>query len=292
MSTSPSASSPNATRDREPAAPRPRRSRASDSPRSSRRSTIDELPAERRAAAVAGGFAAADRTRHVRGRRPREHAPLVRRPGDAAPLHRRPAATSATANRLPRRAAPTAPPASAGDRLPPSSPPTPAAPCSGACRRLFSPGTALSDNANVNVARLGERFIAMTETPMPVRVRPAYAPDRRRAPLRDARRALHRPPPPRPRDGRHAQLRRQASGRSSHYRFFTLAPGLASRPRSIGSTSRPGARLHALLRSHRALPRARRVPVRGQPACASRWPRRPYIENYRWKPQRAARASR
>ncbi len=34
------------------------------------------------------------------------------------------------------------------------------------------PGAALTDNANVNVTRLGERFIAMTETPMPVQFDP------------------------------------------------------------------------------------------------------------------------
>ena len=33
---------------------------------------------------------------------------------------------------------------------------------------LFSGGGVLTDNANVNVTKLGERFIAMTETPLPV----------------------------------------------------------------------------------------------------------------------------
>lgn len=33
---------------------------------------------------------------------------------------------------------------------------------------IFSPINALPDNANINVTRLGERFIAMTETPLPV----------------------------------------------------------------------------------------------------------------------------
>lgn len=33
---------------------------------------------------------------------------------------------------------------------------------------LFSSGGALTDNANIDVARLGERFLAMTETPLPV----------------------------------------------------------------------------------------------------------------------------
>jgi beta,beta-carotene 9',10'-dioxygenase len=37
---------------------------------------------------------------------------------------------------------------------------------------LFSPGAALPDNANINVTRLGERFIAMTETPLPVQFDP------------------------------------------------------------------------------------------------------------------------
>ena len=32
---------------------------------------------------------------------------------------------------------------------------------------LFSPGSVLPDNANINITRLGERFIAMTETPLP-----------------------------------------------------------------------------------------------------------------------------
>ena len=47
-----------------------------------------------------------------------------------------------------------------------SSPPTPAGRCSSGCTSMFSPK--LSDNANVNLVQLGERFIAMTETPIPV----------------------------------------------------------------------------------------------------------------------------
>ena len=37
---------------------------------------------------------------------------------------------------------------------------------------LFSPGSTLPDNANINITRLGERFIAMTETPLPVQFDP------------------------------------------------------------------------------------------------------------------------
>ena len=72
---------------------------------------------------------------------------------------------------------------------------------------MFSPK--LSDNANVNLTKLGERFIAMTETPMPVQFDaetlaaagvayevPGHADDRASA--------------PRPRQRRDAQLRGQA----------------------------------------------------------------------------------
>lgn len=44
-------------------------------------------------------------------------------------------------------------------------------PCRSIFRRvqsLFDPGNAVTDNANVSVQRLGDRFIAMTETPLPV----------------------------------------------------------------------------------------------------------------------------
>ncbi len=49
-------------------------------------------------------------------------------------------------------------------------------PCVARFRRLFSaffPGLELGANANVNVARLGKRFLAMTETPLPVEFEPA-----------------------------------------------------------------------------------------------------------------------
>lgn len=48
-------------------------------------------------------------------------------------------------------------------------------PCVARFRRLFSafyPGLEIGANANVNVARIGERFLAMTETPLPVEFEP------------------------------------------------------------------------------------------------------------------------
>src|SRR3954454_7378776 len=44
-------------------------------------------------------------------------------------------------------------------------------PCRSSFQRvhtLFDPRSTLTDNANVSVQRLGDRFLAMTETPMPI----------------------------------------------------------------------------------------------------------------------------
>ena len=57
-----------------------------------------------------------------------------------------------------------------GELACPASPPIPAARSSSACRRSSRPS--VTDNPNVNLARIGERYIAMTETPMPVEFDP------------------------------------------------------------------------------------------------------------------------
>ena len=58
-----------------------------------------------------------------------------------------------------------------------------------------------------------------------------------------------------------------ALGPRNEYRFFHLAPG-ASKPRGDRAQAGRRARVHALVRAQRALARAGRVPVRGQPAAA------------------------
>ena len=107
------------------------------------------------------------------------------------------------------RAAPTAPHGRQGESHTQSSRPTPAARCSSASRPLFAPASEISDNANVNVTKLGERYIAMTETPLPVQFDPATLHAAGVA-VSGARRAHDRTPAPRPRHRRDAQLRRQA----------------------------------------------------------------------------------
>ena len=132
---------------------------------------------------------------------------------------------------------------------------------------MFSPGGVLPDNANVNVTRLGERFIAMTETPLPVQFDPHTLKAAGVRPYRGPRAALDRAPAPRSRERRDAQLRRQA-GRPQQLPLLRGRTRTSSKPRVIASLPVQRARLHALLRAHRALARARRVPLRRQPAGA------------------------
>ena len=51
-----------------------------------------------------------------------------------------------------------------------ASPPTRAGRSSSASSQIFSPDA--TDNPNVNLARIGERYIAMTETPLPIEFDP------------------------------------------------------------------------------------------------------------------------
>ncbi len=158
------------------------------------------------------------------------------------------------------------------------------------CRSLFQRVTAmfspqLTDNVNVNLVKLGERFVAMTETPIPVQFDQATL---------AAAGVPYKPP------GQlttaHPHLDRSTNGvlnyaaklgvRSS-YRFFHLAPDSDS-PRVIGSraVSEP-AYVHSFGLTERWLVLAE-FPFVVNPLQLAR-SGRPYIENYRWKPERGTR---
>jgi beta,beta-carotene 9',10'-dioxygenase len=149
---------------------------------------------------------------------------------------------------------------------------------------LFSP--AISDNANVNVARLGERFVSMTETPLPVEFDPFTLATAEVEPYRaPGQLSTAHPHMDRTRKGMinyAAQL-----GRRSSYRFFALAPG-AHEPRVIASlpTSAP-AYMHSFGLTERWLVLAEFPYVVNPLALALS--RRPYIENYRWRPELGTR---
>ena len=151
---------------------------------------------------------------------------------------------------------------------------------------LFSSESTLTDNANVNVARLGERFIAMTETPLPVQfdpqtlqtagVRPYEAPGQ----LSTAHPHMDRS------NGGMLNYAAKLGPRSS-YRFFALGPE-DSEPRVIGSLSvKEPAYMHSFGLTERWLVLAE-FPFVVNP-LALLLSGRPYIENYRWRPERGTR---
>jgi len=150
---------------------------------------------------------------------------------------------------------------------------------------LFSP-VALTDNANINLARLGERFIAMTETPLPVEFDAAT--------LKAAEVAPYRAP------GHlttaHPHMDRASGGMlnyaaklgpRSHYRFFGV-DATSMKPRVIASLAvKEPAYMHSFGLTERWLVLAEFPFMVNPPALALSG--RPYIENYRWKPERGTR---
>ncbi len=156
---------------------------------------------------------------------------------------------------------------------------------------LFSPESTLPDNANVNVARLGERFVAMTETPLPVQfdphtlqtagVRPFAAPGQ----LTTAHPHLDRA------NGGMLNYAAKLGARSS-YRFFALAPlrggEQQSKPRVLASLPvKQPAYMHSFGLTERWLVLAEFPFVVNPLALALSG--RPYIENYRWRPELGTR---
>ncbi len=156
---------------------------------------------------------------------------------------------------------------------------------------LFSPRSVLPDNANINVAKLGERFVAMTETPLPVQfdphtletagVRPFAAPGQ----LTTAHPHLDRA------SGGMLNYAAKLGPRSS-YRFFALAPLQGTEQQStlrmIASLPvKQPAYMHSFGLTQRWLVLAEFPFVVNPLALALSG--RPYIENYRWKPELGTR---
>jgi beta,beta-carotene 9',10'-dioxygenase len=151
---------------------------------------------------------------------------------------------------------------------------------------LFSSGGVLPDNANINVTRLGERFVAMTETPLPVQfdprtlqtagVRPYKVPGQ----LTTAHPHLDR--------ASGGMLNYAAKlGRRSSYRFFHV-PSSERTPHVIGSLPvRAPAYMHSFGLTERWLVLAEFPFVVNPLALALSG--RPYIENYRWRPELGTR---
>jgi beta,beta-carotene 9',10'-dioxygenase len=158
------------------------------------------------------------------------------------------------------------------------------------CRSLFQRVTsmfspAITDNANVNLVKLGERFVAMTETPLPVQFDGdtlAAAGLAYRAPgqISTAHPHMNRA------DGGMINYAAQLGPRSS-YRFFHLAPE-SETPEVI---ARRGVREPAYMHSFGLTERwlvLMEFPLVVNPLSLA-LSGRPYIENYRWKPELGTR---
>jgi carotenoid cleavage dioxygenase-like enzyme len=151
---------------------------------------------------------------------------------------------------------------------------------------IFSP--ALTDNAAVNLVRLGEQFVAMTETPLPM----AFEADTLKTlGVTDWAKGLK---------GQittaHPHLDRERGelvnyvahlGPTSRYRVYALAPG-SKQPRQIAAVrvNRP-AYMHSFAITERyvVLVEFPLVVVPIELAVSGR----PFIENYRWEPKRGTR---
>jgi beta,beta-carotene 9',10'-dioxygenase len=160
------------------------------------------------------------------------------------------------------------------------------------CRSLFKrvqtlfSKSALPDNANINVARLGERFIAMTETPLPVQfdARTLQAADLRPYEVPGQLSTAH----PHMDRATGSMLNYAAKlGPSSSYRFFEVGPR-ERRPRVIASLPvKEPAYMHSFGLTERWFVLAE-FPFLVNPLALA-LSGRPYIENYRWKPERGTR---
>jgi carotenoid cleavage dioxygenase-like enzyme len=150
---------------------------------------------------------------------------------------------------------------------------------------LFAP-PAFTDNGNVNVSRLGERFVAMTETPLPVEFDPGTLdaagvhPYRAPGQLSTAHPHMDR--------SSGAMLNYAAKlGPRNSYRFFAVGPADTT-PRVLASlpVSEPSY-MHSFGLTERWFVLAE-FPLVVNPLRLA-MSGRPYIENYRWKPERGTR---
>jgi carotenoid cleavage dioxygenase-like enzyme len=148
---------------------------------------------------------------------------------------------------------------------------------------IFSPK--LTDNGAVNVIRLGREYVALTETPLPV----AFEPDTLRTlGVTDWASALpgqittahpHH-------DAERGELISYIAhlGPKSTYRVFALAPG-ARAPRELATIPvRKPAYMHSFALTERYVVLVEFPFLVSPPALALSG--RPFIENYRWEPER------
>jgi carotenoid cleavage dioxygenase-like enzyme len=159
-------------------------------------------------------------------------------------------------------------------------------PCRTLFRRVastFSP--ALTDNAAVNVVRLGEEYIAMTETPLPVAFEPATLRTLGVTGWAKALRGQTTTAHPH-RDPSTGGILNYAThfGPATKYRIYSLAPG-AAKPEQIAAIPvRHPSYMHSFAVTQRYVVLAE-FPLVVNPVSLA-LSGRPFIENYEWQPER------
>ena len=160
------------------------------------------------------------------------------------------------------------------------------------CRKLFRrvhsmfSGSEITDNASVSIARLGERFIAMTEGPIPVEfdadtleaagVTPYRAPGQ----ISTAHPHVDRS------DGAIINYASKL-GASSSYRIFSVGPDGAPTRKLCSLPTREPSYMHSFGLTERWVVLAE-YPLVVNPVSLA-LSGRPFIENFRWKPERGTR---
>jgi carotenoid cleavage dioxygenase-like enzyme len=147
---------------------------------------------------------------------------------------------------------------------------------------LFSPE--VSDNVNVNLAQLGERYIAMTETPMPVEFDPETLETVGGVRYADALGGQVTTAHPHHDRQRDELVNYVVSfGRHTEYRLYGLPAGTRERRPIASHRIKEPAYMHAFGMSERFLILAE-YPLRVNPLRLG-FSGKPFIENYRWRPE-------
>jgi beta,beta-carotene 9',10'-dioxygenase len=161
-------------------------------------------------------------------------------------------------------------------------------PCRSIFRRvatMFSPGA--TDNANVNLTRIGERFLAMTETPLPVEFDPRTL---RALGVAESERADGEITTAHPHhDAERGELVNYAIklGPRSSYRVFGRSLNGAGRRTIARLATRRPAYIHSFGLTERSVVLVE-FPFVVDPLRLA-FSNRPFIENYRWQPERGTR---
>jgi beta,beta-carotene 9',10'-dioxygenase len=162
-------------------------------------------------------------------------------------------------------------------------------PCRSIFKRVqsvFSPD--FTDNPNVNLARIGERYIAMTETPMPIEFDPETLDTLGHLQYGDSLKAHATTAHPHHDPEREELVNYFARfSRVSEYVLYGLPAGGSARRVIARLPVKEPAYMHAFGMSGRHLILAE-YPLRVNPARLA-LSGKPFIENYRWRPEEGAR---